>query len=218
MNSTKYICISCDSTFDSPVGSESTRARRSFDRLPEKWQCPSCAASVDPEQASLLELVDNIETTLRDFTKQRLPHLSSFISRIAAIHEDAHPELQRVSTIFDDLKGKLEQHLRIEEETVFPLCREIISYGKVATRTAALKEIMRVLEQDLEQSDLAIKRIRGLLRNYVPPSDACDNYHTLLAQLSEFEKDLQMHLSKENYVLYPGLRAIGHGQIRGAES
>ena len=41
-----------------------------------------------------------------------------------------------------------------------------------------------------------------------PPKDACDKYRILMAGLRELERDLHLHIHKENNILFPRAAAV----------
>lgn len=50
--------------------------------------------------------------------------------------------------------------------------------------------------------------MRSLTDDYTPPADACTTYRALLGGLAELERDLHLHVHKENNILFPRARAL----------
>jgi regulator of cell morphogenesis and NO signaling len=59
------------------------------------------------------------------------------------------------------------------------------------------------MEHEHDQAGRALEMMRDLTGGYEPPDDACNTYRAALDGLAELERDLHLHIHKENNVLFP---------------
>ena len=64
------------------------------------------------------------------------------------------------------------------------------------------------MEDEHQSVGEALRRMRELTFGFRPPKDACDAYRLLLAGLRELERDLHLHIHKENDILFPRAAAV----------
>ena len=60
-----------------------------------------------------------------------------------------------------------------------------------------------MMEHEHDNAGRALGRIRELTSDYEPPTDACNTFRALYAQLAELERDLHTHIHLENNILFP---------------
>ncbi len=70
--------------------------------------------------------------------------------------------------------------------------------GRFASPAALAK-----LEREHDTAGAALEQFRYLTDNYTPPEWACNTFRAMYAALSELEKNMHQHVSKENSVLFP---------------
>ena len=105
------------------------------------------------------------------------------------------------------------EHLKTEEEVLFPLVRRIYSTDKTGIKPDAddvkkLASSLDSLKVDHTEIGDAIHKIRHLSKNYYVPNDACNTYVIAYTKLKEFEDDLHKHVHLENNILFPGSAAL----------
>jgi regulator of cell morphogenesis and NO signaling len=146
------------------------------------------------------DLCDCIETTLHSQLKRELPRVGVLLYRVAEGHGERHPELTRVLELYSLFSGDLKMQMTKEEETLFPLIREL-------ERTcSADQNLFRMLEQmeiEHECTNQALREMRSLTHDFNPPADASDAYRAVLDALRNLENHLQEHFGIENNVLFP---------------
>lgn len=64
------------------------------------------------------------------------------------------------------------------------------------------------MEDDNTGAGELVHEIALLSDNYTPPSDACQTYQDLYAQLKEFQDDLHAHIHLEHNILFPGVMRL----------
>ncbi len=148
----------------------------------------------------LRELCDCIESTFHCQLKTELPRVGILLYRVAEGHAERHHELSRVLELFSLFSGDLKMHMLKEEETLFPLIRELEQTG------SADQDLFRMLEQieiEHECASQSLREMRSLTRDFNPPADACDAYRAVLEALRNLESVLQEHFGLENNILFP---------------
>lgn len=145
-------------------------------------------------------LIEHILATHHRFLWEEFPRMSALVDKVARVHGPNHAELTRVREAFDELRHKVEPHLRNEETALFP---EILARN--GADGAISEELHAALDENMTQHDRAgelLAELRQLTSGYAVPPDACPTYTAMLAGLEEIESDLHMHVHKENNVLF----------------
>ena len=74
-------------------------------------------------------LCDYIVNTHHKFVLKSLPELVHYTDKIASVHGERHPELTEVAGLFAEINRELLQHLKNEEENLFPAIKEYLKSG-----------------------------------------------------------------------------------------
>ena len=147
-------------------------------------------------------LSDYIVNTHHKFVLKNLPELVFFTQKIADVHGDHHPELLEVASLFTRINEELLQHLKNEEEVLFPAIKEAEKNASAEVKSTIVSEITR-MQGEHEFAGGAMDKINVLTNNYFIPEDACNTYRVSLKLLEQFEDDLHIHVHLENNILYP---------------
>ena len=147
-------------------------------------------------------LSDYIVNTHHKFVLKNLPELVFYTQKIATVHGDHHPELIEVATLFTKINEELLQHLKNEEEVLFPAIKEAEKNASPIVKATIVSEITR-MQGEHEFAGGAMDTINVLTNNYFIPEDACNTYRVSLKLLEQFEDDLHIHVHLENNILYP---------------
>jgi len=150
-------------------------------------------------------LCDYIINTHHKYVLKSLPELVHYTEKIAEVHGDRHPELNQVSVLFSDINRELLQHLKNEEEVLFPAIKSAVKYPSPHLRKIIKSEIVR-MGREHEFAGGAMDKINELTKNYLVPADSCNTYKVTFNLLQQFEDDLHTHVHLENNILY--LKAI----------
>lgn len=151
---------------------------------------------------SLSFLCDYIINTHHKYVLKTLPDLSFYTKKIASVHGDKHPELNEVAYLFEKINSDLREHMRKEEEIVFPAIKQQENVRSLETQSILNKEIEIMLGEH-EFAGGAMDRINEITNHYKLPHDACNTYMVTLKMLKEFEDDLHIHVHLENNILFP---------------
>ena len=158
------------------------------------------------EFSSLIELVDHIEKTHHDYLRDELGPLGDLVAKVENAHGERHPELHELAEAFETLAGELPVHLSEEEQILFPAVRHLEGHGVSSVEGKTARELLQGLEQDHDKTAECLEQIRELTDDFEVPDDACPSYRNMLARLEELERDIHMHVHRENNVLFPEVR------------
>lgn len=147
-------------------------------------------------------LSDYIVNTHHKFVLKTLPDLVFYTRKIADVHGENHPELIEVAALFTQINEELLQHLKNEEEVLFPAIKKAEKEASVEVKATIVSEITR-MQGEHEFAGGAMDKINVLTKNYLIPDDACNTYRVSLKLLEQFEDDLHVHVHLENNILYP---------------
>jgi regulator of cell morphogenesis and NO signaling len=147
-------------------------------------------------------LSDYIVNTHHKFVLKTLPELVFYTQKIAGVHGGHHPELIEVAALFTKINVELLQHLKNEEEVLFPAIKEAEKNASSVVKSTIVSEITR-MQGEHEFAGGAMDKINVLTNNYIIPEDACNTYRVSLKLLEQFEDDLHIHVHLENNILYP---------------
>lgn len=160
---------------------------------PEDW--------ADMEPAAL---VDHIENVHHAYLHEELPRLSALAEKVNSVHGDRHPELAGVAGTWSRLRNDLEMHMGKEEEILFPMIHELVAnQGPVSFHCGSLQNPISVMLMEHDDAGELLADLRRLTGDYTVPDDGCESYRALYAGLEAFEKDLHLHIHKENNLLFP---------------
>jgi regulator of cell morphogenesis and NO signaling len=150
------------------------------------------------------QLIDYITETHHNYLYKVLPELEGYIKKVYRVHGQAHPELEKVNYLFSSLKVELEQHMILEENTIFNKIKE---YEDTLLRQL-LVEIVKfnqTLEKDHQNAGDLLRQIREATNDYTIPEDACTTFKLTYLKLDELESDLFQHIHLENNILFQRL-------------
>jgi regulator of cell morphogenesis and NO signaling len=147
-------------------------------------------------------LCDYIVNTHHQTVMKLLPELTFYTQKIAEVHGDNHPELSEIANLFAQVDTELRQHLRNEEEVLFPAIREVLKTNSAETKATIISEITRMTGEH-EFAGGAMDKINELSHRYAVPEDGCNTYRVAYKLLEQFEDDLHIHVHLENNILYP---------------
>jgi regulator of cell morphogenesis and NO signaling len=147
-------------------------------------------------------LSDYIVKTHHKFVVKNLPDLVFYTQKIADVHGDNHPELVEVADLFAKINDELLQHLKNEEEVLFPAIKEAVATSSEKAKLTIKSEIERMMGEH-EFAGGAMDKINVITKGYKVPQDGCNTYRVTFKLLEEFEDDLHTHVHLENNILYP---------------
>ncbi|WP_372773858.1 iron-sulfur cluster repair di-iron protein [Mangrovibacterium sp.] len=147
-------------------------------------------------------LMDYIVNTHHKYVKATLPDLVFYTDKIASVHGANHPELIDIAKKIVAVNTELTQHLKMEEEVLFPAIKTLLANPNEASKATISSEIARMLgEHDFAGGEL--DEINRTTEGYKLPDDACNTYKVAFQTLKQFEDDIHVHVHLENNILFP---------------
>ena len=147
-------------------------------------------------------LIDHIVNTHHKTVLKLLPQLTFYTQKIADVHGANHTELIEIASLFSEINVELLQHLKAEEEVLFPAIKEALNTNDPKAKETIVSEISR-MSKEHEFAGGAMDKINVLSDNYSVPTDGCSTYQVAYKLLEQFEEDLHIHVHLENNILYP---------------
>jgi regulator of cell morphogenesis and NO signaling len=162
-------------------------------------------------KAPLSDVMDYIVARHHAYVKQELPRLEQLLNKVVGKHAEAHPELNKVKTIFAGLRDELTSHLMKEESVLFPYVRSMEESirGTAKLRPSCFGTVrnpIHMMELEHDSAGDALRELRAVTNGFVSPEEGCFSFKALYKGLEEFEEDLHQHIHMENNILHP--RAI----------
>jgi regulator of cell morphogenesis and NO signaling len=146
-------------------------------------------------------IIDHVIERYHRPLEEELTLLSPYVTKVAKVHGDGHPELLRVYELFYELKKELLEHTKKEEEISFPLILKL-EEGNVENREEAISQIAQ-LEKEHDHAGEILRELREITSDFVPPLDACGTYRLVYKRLEMLEGETFMHVHLENNILFP---------------
>lgn len=154
-------------------------------------------------------LTDYILHVHHQYLKTALPSLRQLLASFVPGHLKKYPHLAVVQQTFLDLAEEMEEHMKEEEESIFPYVKQINStyhqkekYGGLFVRTMR-KPLGQTIEKEHGRIESLLHQLRAQTGHYSFGPEACANYQVIYNKLKEFDADLVQHKHLENNILFP---------------
>lgn len=155
-------------------------------------------------------LCDYIMNTHHKFVLKNLPDLVFYTRKIASVHGGHHSELIDIADLFAKINEELLQHLKNEEEVLFPAIKSALSTHSADAGATIRSEVGRMTGEH-EFAGGAMDHISKISNHYLVPADGCNTYKLTYHLLEQFEDDLHIHVHLENNILYPKALLLAAG-------
>ena len=143
------------------------------------------------------DLVRHIVDRFQGSLREELPRLESMARKVVRVHGDKDPErLGGLLESFCRLKGELDEHMRGEEEELFPA---ILARGDSDPDSVAP---MAPFIDDHSRDGVELGRIRELTDDFHAPAGACNTWNALWHGLEALVADLHQHIHLENNIRF----------------
>lgn len=162
---------------------------------------------IDMRNAPYDEMIDYILRTHHTYLKHQLPVLQELVDKILQVHGKHHGELlNKVHMLFSRLRTELDQHLKKEEDEIFPYIRKFQHNPTSENLNKALDRIDEIESEHTAAGDI-LKELRHITAQYKTPPNVCTTFEMTYRKLEEMEADLYKHIHLENNILFPRLRS-----------
>lgn len=169
---------------------------------------PPDKGAIDYNKWPIDLLTDYIEKKHHRYVTEKIPVIKSYLDRICNAHGDRHPELIKMSELFDVTAGELAKHMKKEELILFPYIHHLAKakdsgYKINRPSFGSVKSPIRMMNHEHDAEGERFRRIAQLCDNYAVPADGCNTYKVAFGLLKEFEEDLHLHIHLESNILFP---------------
>ncbi|RHW43196.1 iron-sulfur cluster repair di-iron protein [Neobacillus notoginsengisoli] len=146
-------------------------------------------------------IIDHVISEYHNPLREEFLNLSPYVTKVSRVHGGHRPELLKVYELYYELKKEMLEHVAKEEETVFPLIKQLDD-NTVEDRDGALNYI-KELEAEHDHAGAILKQLRDITSDFIPPADACGTYRLVYKRLEMLEAQTFMHVHLENNILFP---------------
>lgn len=157
---------------------------------------------VDWATAPIAELCQHLEQVHHDFFRRELPRLAVLLDNVSNTYSESHPDMRELAAAFGQFRQALESHVEREEQELFPLIRQLVDMRE-ADDIHTVTALINSLEEEHDDADANLLRIRELTHGFVAPTNVCQTFQSLLDGLWELEMDLHQNIYEENRFLFP---------------
>jgi len=142
------------------------------------------------------ELIDHILTRYHEPLRQDLPPLIDAAATVEQVHSDHASCPRGLADHLARLHAEIGTHLAKEEQVLFPAIRS-------GRRGQHVQMPIRMMMQEHEDHEAALRQTRELTSNFAVPTEACGTWRALYAGLEKLDADFLEHIHFENDVLFP---------------
>lgn len=169
--------------------------------------------SLQVSEMSLDALIAHIVNTHHVFLRDLFPKLKEHLKKAMKVHGSHHPELHEMFSLFIQVEQDILPHLSKEEQILHPYIKNMLEAERNHTLLShacfkTVQTFIQTLEKEHEGIGILTDNIRKSTHNYKVPEDACNTYRLTLSELQEMERDLHLHIVKENQILHPKAIAL----------
>jgi regulator of cell morphogenesis and NO signaling len=146
----------------------------------------------DPETAPTALLIDHIRARYHDTHRRELPDLLDLARDVETAHANDPNTPHGLSHALEVMISDLEEHMRREEELVFP-----------SLRTGCAAEPIEAIRHEHHDQETALDRIAAITHGFRLPRYACPTWRRLYEGLGKLVEDFDEHIYLENEILFP---------------
>lgn len=157
---------------------------------------------------SLKTIIDYLSKTHSCYINQRLPEIESQIKLMVDCKANVNPTYNMILKFFSDYRAEMKEHVRREEEMVFPfstMIEEAYVSGKISDILKKRMSEFSINDYYREHEDIEEKLfdLKNIIIKYLPEPDNNSVWHNILNELFLLEKDMNDHSRMEDLVMVP---------------
>ncbi|MDD7795224.1 iron-sulfur cluster repair di-iron protein [Clostridium sp. 'White wine YQ'] len=174
------------------------------DKLNEEYEKfkNSNSEYIDWREVDSIKLIENVVNTHHAYTFRSIKEIDELLLKILKVHFEHHSEeLLKVHRLFGSLKVELEEHLIKEEKNLFPLMERYF-IAKDENLRIEVKKYIEETEAEHDGAGDILKELEEVTRDFKAPEGACTTFKLVYNKLHDLEKDLFIHIYKENSILF----------------
>ena len=146
-------------------------------------------------------LIDHLLSRYHETHRRELTFLIPLAKKVERVHGDHPVAPSGLAQALIALEDDLENHMRSEEQILFPLMRQ-------GANTRATQPIARMRDEH-EDTFRLLQDIEHAAHGMALPEGACGSWTALYTGLRKFTDDLVSHMHLENEVLFPRFEKPG---------
>lgn len=148
--------------------------------------------------------IDYIINNHHTYVKESIPEIESLIDHLSQAHASSQPQLPMINQRFQEYKHELEDHMRDEEEIVFPAFKKLEEELSKSSPIdiQKVKDSISWMEEDHVLTGTNLKSMRNFCSKYQAPEDSSPGFKILYEELVKFESDMHFHMHLENNILF----------------
>ncbi len=190
---------------------EVTEALEKIEPAPKEWY-----KERDWRQEPLAELIGYILKKHHTYARSQMRRVKGLMYKVVTGPGGPPPELATIHSLFNTMADEMENHLRREEEVVFPYlieAEQCLLHDRPLPQTFSkydsFNHPLRVLEWEHGMTDREWKEIDRLTDHFRAPESRRMMLQPLYDALLELEKDNIQHLHLENNILLKRANQMG---------
>ena len=172
------------------------------------------AEQADWNSAGLDALMQHIVVRHHAYVRNELPLMERLVARVRETRgrSDANT-LAPLEKVFHFFKRELENHLRREEEVLFPLIRQLEMASKSGGELprfpfGPIANPIGIMEEDHDAERRQMQKMLVFTGNYTGPAETANVFHALFERLEALESDMRLHVHLEDHILFPRAGAL----------
>ncbi len=175
-----------------------------LDAIHRAEQAPRDDAAKDWTTSSMTALTEHIEATHHAFVRDALQRLAVIVPRVVRAHGERDARLVQLASVVSTLAVEMRDHMEKEEVVLFPMLRANESAASTGSAgPERLSQPIACMIAEHESAGAALASIRTLTDGFAIPRGACPTYRSMLTLLHDLERDMHVHVHKENNILFP---------------
>ena len=157
-------------------------------------------------------IIDYLRKSHEYYLQVKLPRIEELIQQLSALSNEAgQRSLKLIDKFFSEYKHELSEHIRHEEDNVYPYVFSVEEAYR--TRHATAELVGRIRDYSIEDYESEhdnvedeLYDLKNIIIKYLPQPVNTDLCHTILIELFRLEADLKDHARIEDKVLIPKVR------------
>ncbi len=159
--------------------------------------------AIRPSLWSVNFLVYYIIENHHRYLHQKLPEIQDLLQQLAINFGSDYPHLLILQTRFEQFKEEIIEHLKDEEEKIFPVIKKISEKDRTTEKDrSVINDKLNWIIEDHYLTGDNLQAIRKLCNNYQSAQDEIPGIKLLYQELIELEKDFLLHILFENHFLF----------------
>jgi regulator of cell morphogenesis and NO signaling len=184
----------------------------SIEQVLEKLQDAAIEAGAETPDPSKLQpgrLIQYLVRVHHRDIRYELPRLIELAHAVAEAHQNRAPELKELEGLLSELHADLCEHIRKEEQVLFPYIAQLHEEPLLAFRPpgqcfSRVGQPVFMMVQEHERARRMTAELRQCTDDFKPPVWACSAFLALYSGLRAFANRFEEHVRLENDVLFPG--------------